>query len=177
MKVHTTALEGILIIDPDVFGDDRGFFLETYNKKKYQEAGINCEFVQDNHSRSIKGVIRGLHYQRYPGQAKLVRCTKGRIFDVAVDIRKGSKTFGKWIGIELSEENKRQIFIPVGFAHGFATMEDLNDVMYKCSNPYDPKTESGIAWNDRTIGVEWPITDPIISNRDSNNPTLNDIEK
>ena len=166
MKKIETALDKVLIIEPDVFGDDRGFFLESYTKWKYENLGIDCEFVQDNHSRSVKGVIRGLHFQREPGQAKLVRCTKGRIFDVAVDIRALSPTFGEWIGVELSERNKLQLYIPVGFAHGFAALDDLNDVQYKCDSFYDPETEDQIAWNDPDIGIEWPVKEPIISERD-----------
>ena len=172
MKKIETDLEGVWIIEPDVFGDERGFFLESYSKRKYEELGIKCEFVQDNHSRSSKGVIRGLHYQSHPGQDKLIRCTRGRIFDVAVDIRKGSKTFGKWISVILSEQNKKQLFIPKGFAHGFATLDEDNEVLYKCSAHYDPETESGYMWNDPKINVKWPIKDPMISERDQNNPNL-----
>ena len=166
LKINKGELEGLLIIEPDVYEDERGFFMESWNKRKYEEAGIDCEFVQDNHSSSVRGVIRGLHFQTHPGQAKLVRCTRGKIWDVAVDLREGSKTYKKWFGVELSEHNKKQFFIPVGFAHGFAALDEVNDVQYKCSSFYDPETESGIAWEDPEIGIDWPIEDPLISQRD-----------
>lgn len=177
MKVEETKLEGVLIIEPDVFGDSRGFFLETYQKERYEEHGIKCDFVQDNHSRSVKGTIRGLHFQVSPAQDKLVRVTRGRVFDVAVDIRKDSPTFGEWVGVDLSEENKKQLFVPIGFAHGFCALEDTNDFEYKCSSYYNPKTEIGIAWNDPDIGVEWPIENPILSERDKNNQSFQEYKK
>ncbi|MCB9883794.1 MAG: dTDP-4-dehydrorhamnose 3,5-epimerase [Planctomycetes bacterium] len=172
MKVLKTDLEGLLLIEPQVFGDDRGFFLETYHKPRFHEAGITCEFVQDNHSRSVKDTLRGLHFQKEPGQAKLVRAVRGSIFDVAVDIRPDSPTFGKWVGYELSEQNHRMLFVPIGFAHGFVVTSDVADVSYKCSWVYVPETEAGIMWNDPDVGVEWPVANPLLSNRDQGNPTL-----
>ncbi len=169
MKVIKTELEGVIIIEPDVFEDERGFFMESYSKKKYEVIGITSDFVQDNHSRSVKGVVRGLHYQSFPGQAKLVRCIKGKIWDVAVDIRKDSTTLGKFVGVELSEKNRKQLFVPADFAHGFASMGRVNDVFYKCGTYYDQKTEYGIAWNDPDISVKWPVKDPIVSDRDRKN--------
>ena len=160
------GLEGLVIVEPRVFRDDRGFFLEPYHAPRYKAAGIDVDFVQDNHSFSTRGVLRGLHFQKSPGQAKLIRCARGRIWDVAVDIRPGSSTFGKWWGLELDSEAHRQLFIPVGFAHGFCVLSEEAEVMYKCSRVYDPVTESGILWNDAEIGVEWPVQDPIVSERD-----------
>jgi len=172
LRIHKTKIEGPLIIEPDVFKDERGFFMESWSKKKFTDIGLDVDFLQDNHSRSIGNVVRGLHFQTFPGQAKLVRCVRGKIWDVAVDIRKDSPTIGKWAGVELSEENKRMFFIPVGFAHGFATLDDLNDVLYKCSSLYDPKTESGIAWNDPDIGVDWKLRNPLLSRRDMENQSF-----
>jgi dTDP-4-dehydrorhamnose 3,5-epimerase len=170
-----TFLPGVKIIDPKVFGDHRGWFMETYSNKLFQQAGIDVNFVQDNHSFSaIKGTLRGLHYQLKPkAQAKLIRCTKGAIFDVAVDIRKGSPTFAKWFGIILSEDNKRQLFIPKGFAHGFMTLMDDVEVQYKVDELYAPESDCGISWNDKAIGIKWPndIT-PILSVKDKNAPPL-----
>lgn len=170
MKVEKTELDGVLIITPDVFEDERGFFFESYNKKKLAEAGINDEFVQDNHSKSIKNTVRGLHYQSSPGEAKLTRCTKGKVFDVIVDIRPDSPTFGKWIGTELSAENKRQVYIPIGCAHGFCVLSDEAEFQYKVTAYYHKETDVGIAWNDPDLGVEWPLDgEAIISERDKNN--------
>lgn len=150
------GIDGLCVIEPTVHGDERGYFMETYNKRDMEEAGLSMEFVQDNQSKSVKGVLRGLHYQiNYP-QGKLVRVTKGCVFDVAVDIRKGSKTYGKWFGVELSEENKKQFYIPTGFAHGFLVLSDEAEFCYKCTDFYHPNDEGGIAWNDPTIGIEWP---------------------
>lgn len=172
MNVIPGGLAGLLVIEPKVFKDDRGFFFEPYNHKRYQSAGIEPEFVQDNHSQSTQGVLRGLHFQTSPGQAKLLRCTRGRIWDVAVDIRPQSPTFGKWWSVELDAERHRQLFIPVGFAHGFCVLSDVAEVLYKCSSVYDPVTESGIAWNDPEIDVRWPLSNPIISQRDTTNQSF-----
>lgn len=172
MNVIPGGLEGLLVIEPKVFRDDRGFFLEPYNAARYKSKGIDVDFVQDNHSFSTQGVLRGLHFQKNPGQAKLMRCGRGRIWDVAVDIRKGSPTFGKWWGLELDAQTHRQLFIPVGFAHGFCVLSEEAEVLYKCSSVYDPVTESGIAWDDPDIGVPWPVEKPVISQRDTGNQSL-----
>jgi dTDP-4-dehydrorhamnose 3,5-epimerase len=175
MKTHvtTTPLEGLLIVDIDYFHDDRGFFIESWHKKDFAEAGLAFEFVQDSHSRSSRRVIRGLHYQdmRAP-MAKLIRCTVGRILDVAVDLRVNSATFGRWFGIELSAENKTQVLVPVGFAHGFATLSDVCEVQYRQTGFYQPACEGGVAWNDPDIDIQWPYTDPILSKRDQNQQFL-----
>ena len=166
MKVTAGELEGLLLIEPQVFGDERGFFLEAYSASRYRAAGIEAVFVQDNHSRSLRGTLRGLHYQSSPGQAKLVRVTWGRVFDVAVDIRAGSPTLGRWTGVELDAESHRQLFIPAGFAHGFCVLSDAAEVQYKVSSEYDASTECSIRYDDPDIGVGWPVTDPILSARD-----------
>ena len=155
-KRTDTSIDGVCIIEPTVFGDDRGYFMETYSKADFEEIGINCEFVQDNQSKSKKGVLRGLHYQKENTQAKLVRCISGEVFDVAVDLRKGSKTFGKWEGVILSAENKKMFFIPKGFAHGFLVLSDTAEFAYKCDDIYNPKAEAGVKWNDPDIGIIWP---------------------
>ncbi len=162
-------IEGLKIIEPTVFGDTRGYFMETYNQKDYQEAGIAVNFVQDNQSCSKKGVLRGLHFQIQFPQDKLVRVVSGEVFDVAVDLRPGSKTYGKWFGVVLSAENKKQFFIPKNFAHGFLVLSDLAEFAYKCTDFYHPNDEGGLAWNDKEIGVEWPIPEEmelIISEKD-----------
>jgi dTDP-4-dehydrorhamnose 3,5-epimerase len=166
--LETIALElsGLLLIRPKVFRDERGWFLETFEEARYREIGVSERFVQDNHSRSTKGTLRGLHYQGIPGQAKLVRASVGRILDVAVDIRPDSPTFGKWVGVELSAENHEQLFVPIGFAHGFCVLSDVAEVQYKVSAPYDAKEERTIAWNDPDIGVLWPVESPVLSARD-----------
>lgn len=174
MKFVATAIPGVFIIEPSVFGDHRGFFLETYRKDRFLAAGIDVDFVQDNHSRSTRGVLRGLHYQEPNAQGKLVRTLSGVIFDVAVDIRRGSPTFGKWVGVELSAENKRQLWVPRGFAHGFAVISEIAEVAYKCTNYYDPGSEKGILWNDPHIGIEWPVTNPTLSDKDAKAPRLAD---
>lgn len=166
------GIPGLVVVEPRVFRDDRGFFFEPYNAPRYKAGGIEVDFVQDNHSFSTKGVLRGLHFQKSPGQAKLVRCARGRIWDVAVDIREGSPTFGTWWGLELDSESHRQLFIPAGFAHGFCVLSDEAEVMYKCSSVYDPATEAGIRWDDPEIAVGWPVQDPAISERDTKAPTL-----
>lgn len=170
-----TSLPGVLVIEPDVFKDERGFFMETFNQRKYAKAGLNLVFVQDNHSHSRKGTLRGLHYQLHHPQAKLVYVVTGEILDVAVDIRRGSPTFGQWVGTVLSAENKRQIFVPEGFAHGFCIQTETADVIYKCTDLYHPGDDYGIFWADPTIGINWPIGDPSLSNKDSKNPKLSEI--
>ncbi|ECZ6306214.1 dTDP-4-dehydrorhamnose 3,5-epimerase [Salmonella enterica] len=170
MNVIKTEISDVLIFEPKVFSDERGFFMESFNQKVFEEAvGRKIEFVQDNHSKSTKGVLRGLHYQVEPyAQGKLVRCIAGEVFDVAVDIRKDSETFGKWIGVNLSSENKRQLWIPEGFAHGFLVLSDSADFLYKTSNYYSPIHERGIVWNDPTININWPIKiDKILSEKDT----------
>jgi dTDP-4-dehydrorhamnose 3,5-epimerase len=166
MEVINLTLPGLKLIKPRVFADNRGFFLESYQEARYREAGIDCPFVQDNHSRSGKDTLRGLHYQSQPGQAKLIRVAFGRIFDVAVDIRPDSPTFGKWEGVYLDGEQHHQLFIPVGFAHGFCVVSESADVLYKASNVYNPATECSLAWNDPSVGVAWPSTQPNLSARD-----------
>jgi dTDP-4-dehydrorhamnose 3,5-epimerase len=161
-----------LLIEPKILGDERGFFMETYRLDTFRAAGIVDAFVQDNHSRSARGVLRGLHYQEPNGQGKLVRCTRGAIFDVAVDIRRGSPAFGRWFGIELSEANKWMLWIPPGFAHGFCAMEDGSDLVYKCTTLYDQPSDRAILWNDPDIGIDWPIAEPVLSAKDSMAPRL-----
>lgn len=158
MNVIATALPEVLILEPKVFGDARGFFLESFNQKTFSEVtGTNCTFVQDNHSRSARGVLRGLHYQIRQAQGKLVRVTRGSVYDVAVDIRKGSPNFGKWVGVELSEENQRQLWVPPGFAHGFLVTSESADFLYKTTDYYAPQHERSIAWNDPALGIDWPV--------------------
>jgi dTDP-4-dehydrorhamnose 3,5-epimerase len=177
MKVIETHLEGVLIIEPDVFGDHRGFFLESYQKKRYQQAGINFDFVQDNHSRSSHGVLRGLHFQIKNPQGKLVSCTRGVVFDVAVDINPKSPTCGQYVGIELSEENHKQLWIPPGFAHGFCVISDFADFHYKCTDYYDPDDEGGLIWNDPDIAIDWPIIQPKLSPKDLINKSFKALMK
>lgn len=168
-----------LLLETDRYSDHRGFFAETYSRKKYMKFGINVEFVQDNHSLSREvGILRGLHFQAPPhAQIKLVRCGRGAIFDVAVDIRRGSPTYGQWVGYELTAENGYQLYVPVGFAHGFVTLEPDSEIIYKCSDYYAPETEGSVLWNDPDIGVDWPIIEmPILSNKDSRAPALVDFE-
>ena len=167
-----TELEGVVLVEPEVFGDERGFLVETFSRPGWRELGIDVEFVQDNHSRSRGGILRGLHFQTEPGQAKLVRCVRGRIWDVAVDLRRDSPTHRRWEGHELDDERHRQLFVPVGFAHGFCALSDVADVAYKLSSLYDPATEAGIAWDDPDVGVAWPLDEPQISERDRNAPRL-----
>ncbi|MEQ8277401.1 MAG: dTDP-4-dehydrorhamnose 3,5-epimerase [Deltaproteobacteria bacterium] len=172
MNVVETELPGVKIIEPRIFEDKRGFFLEVYNEARYHEAGIDIRWLQDNHSKSRKGTLRGLHYQVENAQDKLVWAVKGEAFDVAVDIRPGSATFGKWTGVVLSAEKKNQILVPKGFAHGFCVLSDECEIMYKCSDVYNREGEGGIIWNDPTIGIDWPISDPILSDKDAALPTL-----
>lgn len=167
----------IVLIEPKVFGDERGFFMENYKYSEFADFGIDVKFIQDNHSKSIKNVLRGLHFQKLPkAQAKLVRCTRGEIFDVAVDIRKGSPTFGKWVGETLSEKNKKMLYVPIGFAHAFCVLSDEAEINYKSSDEYSPKNERAIAWNDPTINIEWPIENPIVSEKDAKNDSLDEVE-
>lgn len=172
MKFIETSLPDVILIEPDVFRDDRGFFMETFHQRKYAEAGIDRAFVQDNFSHSKRGTLRGLHYQLRQPQGKLVHVTAGEIFDVAVDIRRGSPTFGKWAGSLLSSKNRLQMFIPEGFAHGFCVTSETADVLYKCSDLYAPDDDRGLFWADPTIGIDWPIQTPILSKKDSLNPEL-----
>lgn len=177
MKVIDTAIPDVKIIEPKVFGDERGFFLETFHLKRYQEMlGINLDFVQDNHSRSTKGVLRGLHFQKTKPQGKLVRVVRGEVFDVAVDIRKGSPTFGKWEGVILSEENKRQFWVPPGFAHGFLVLSDIADFEYKCTDYYDASDEGSLLWSDPELDIDWPNVSEIkTSQKDSAAGLLSDL--
>ncbi|MWV26995.1 dTDP-4-dehydrorhamnose 3,5-epimerase [Aurantiacibacter rhizosphaerae] len=157
MKIVKTAIDGPVIIEPQVFGDERGFFMESWNAAKFAEAGLDIDFVQDNHSRSQKGVLRGMHFQNLGPQGKLVRVVNGSVFDVAVDLRRSSPDFGKWVGVELSAANKRMFWVPQGFAHGFLTLEDDTDFLYKCDAPYAPQNEHSLAWDDPDVGIEWPL--------------------
>ncbi|MFN8141268.1 MAG: dTDP-4-dehydrorhamnose 3,5-epimerase, partial [Solirubrobacterales bacterium] len=168
-------LEGLALIEPQVFGDERGFFVETFSRDAWRELGVEADFVQHNHSRSSKGTLRGLHFQTSPGQAKLLRCPRGKIFDVAVDLRRDSATYGKWEGYVLDDEKHHQLYVPVGFAHGFCVLSELADVTYLVSSLYDPETEAGIRWNDPEIGVEWPVGEPLLSQRDIEAPTLGEV--
>lgn len=172
MKIQDLELEGAKLIHPQVFRDRRGFFLELFNHTRYKEAGIDIKFPQDNLSYSKYGTIRGMHYQTEPGQAKLIKVIKGRIFDVFVDVRKGSKTFGKWQGVYLSEEENQQLFLPVGFAHGFCCMSDETYLMYKVSSQYNPNTEKAFRFDDPEVGIQWPIVNPILSDRDLSAPSF-----
>jgi dTDP-4-dehydrorhamnose 3,5-epimerase len=170
-----TKIEGLVLLEPAVHGDARGFMVETFRSDAWTGLGVDVDFVQHNHSRSSKSTLRGLHFQTDPGQAKLVRCPRGAIFDVAVDLRRGSPTYGEWEGHVLDDEKHRQLFIPVGFGHGFAVLSDVADVTYLVSSTYDPATKSGIAWDDPGVGVEWPVPEPLLSERDKSAPTLSEI--
>jgi dTDP-4-dehydrorhamnose 3,5-epimerase len=170
-----TELDGVVLLEPEVHGDERGFMVETYRRDSWAELGVGVEFVQQNHSRSSRGTLRGLHFQTEPGQAKLVRCPRGEIFDVAVDLRRDSSTYGGWEGHVLDDERHRQLFVPAGFGHGFAVLSDVADVAYQLSSTYDPTTESGIAWDDPDVGVEWPLAEPLLSERDRRAPTLAEV--
>jgi dTDP-4-dehydrorhamnose 3,5-epimerase len=172
LKITPTRLSGVVIVEPDVHGDKRGFFLETYHQGKYRDAGLPEAFVQDNHSHSAAGTLRGLHAQSARPQGKLVRAVKGEMFDVAVDIRRGSPSFAQWVGVSLSGDNFRQLYIPPGFAHGFCVTSEEVDVEYKCTDFYAPEDEIGIAWNDPEIGIEWPVSDPLLSDKDGSAPCL-----
>ena len=173
--VTQTDLPGVLIFEPDRFKDERGFFMETYNQQRYGSLGLSCDFVQDNHSLSHREVLRGLHYQLKHPQGKFVYVVRGEIFDVAVDIRQGSPTFCKWAGVRLSVENKKQLYIPEGFAHGFFVLSERADVLYKCTEVYRPDDEYGIIWSDRQIGIDWPEGNPILSDKDAELPSMAEI--
>ena len=175
MKVIETALPGVLIIEPKAFGDHRGFFLETFQVERYREAGITLPFVQDNHSRSQRGVLRGLHFQKTRPQGKLVSVSRGAVYDVAVDIDPSSATYGKFVGVELNDDNHRQMWVPPGYAHGFCVLSEVADFQYKCTDFYFPADEGGLAWNDPDVGISWPIEAPQLSAKDANNPRLRDF--
>lgn len=174
-EVIETGLDGPILVKPAVHEDSRGFFVESYRANLWRELGIGPEFVQQNHSRSARGTLRGIHFQTEPGQAKLVRCARGRIFDVAVDLRSSSPSFGEWEGFVLDDESHHQLFIPVGFGHGFCVLSEEADVTYLVSSYFDPETEAGIRWDDPDVGVDWPVDEPIISDRDREAPTLAEI--
>lgn len=179
MQIEKTPLDGLLILTPRRFGDARGFFCESWNRARMAEAGLDYDFVQDNHSMSMAaGTLRGLHYQRPPhAQAKLVRCGRGRLWDVAVDIRAGSPTYGRWFGTELSFDNGRQLLIPAGFLHGFTTLEPETEIVYKCTDYYAPDCDGAVAWNDPALGIDWPLSgDPVLSDKDAKAPLLADID-
>lgn len=175
MKIIETSIEDVLIFEPGVFGDPRGFFMETWSRDRYRDAGLDVEFLQDNVSSSSRGVLRGLHYQYPQAQGKLVQVLRGEVLDVAVDIRVGSPTFGKVETCLLSEENHRQFYVPAGFAHGFCVLSEMALFLYKCTEFYNAKTEGGVLWNDPDIGIDWPVTDPLLSEKDAKLPLLKDI--
>lgn len=180
MNVIETELHGVKILEPAVFGDERGFFLESWNRELFQANNLPTSFVQDNHSRSAQGILRGLHYQTQHTQGKLVRVTSGAVFDVAVDIRIASPSFGKWVGVELSESNHRMLWVPEGFAHGFYVMSEFADFLYKCTDRYDPESECAIRWDDPKIGIEWPLVDgnpPLCSSKDIDGYSFDDAPK
>ncbi len=172
-----TGFDGLWVIEPKVYGDDRGFFMETYNKVEFSAKGIPTEFVQDNHSKSQKGVMRALHFQKKYPQGKLVRVTKGSVWDVGVDMRKDSKTYGQWYGVEISAENKKMFYLPPGFAHGFVALEDDTEFLYKCTEVYHPEDEGGIIWNDPDLNIKWPIDfEPILSDKDKEHPKFTSVQ-
>lgn len=176
---HPTGLAGLIVIEPQVFADHRGYFMETYHQKQFTAAGLAAVFVQDNHSQSVKGVLRGLHFQKERQQGKLVRVVRGEIFDVAVDLRKGSPTYKRWYGVNLSADNKRSLYIPEGFAHGFLTLSEVADFVYKCTDFYHPEDEGGLAWNDPEIGIKWPlerVEKVTLSEKDQRYPSLSQIK-
>lgn len=175
MKVIETQLPGVLIFEPKVFGDQRGFFTETFQQQRYSEAGLDLPFVQDNHSRSARGVLRGLHFQRSRPQGKLVRVSRGAVYDVAVDINPKSPTCGQYVGVELNDENHRQLWVPPGYAHGFCVLSDVADFIYKCTDYYFPDDEGGLLWNDTDVQIAWPIENPQLSAKDQLNPTLSQL--
>ena len=177
MRVEKTALEGLLLIEPQRFGDERGFFLESFHLIHYREAGITAQFVQDNHSRSGQGVLRGLHFTVKRPQAQIVTVMRGCIFDVAVDLRRGSPTFGRWFGAQLSEDGPRQLYMAAGFAHGFCVLSEMADLHYKVGQYYDPSDEGGLLWNDPDIGINWPVAAPRVSSRDAAYPILRKLNR
>ena len=171
-----TEIPDLVLLEATAHGDERGFLVESFREDDWAEHGVAGPFVQENHSRSAKGILRGLHFQTSPGQAKLVRCVRGAIWDVAVDLRRDSPTYKQWEGVELSDQNQRQFYVPVGFGHGFCVLSDVADVAYKLTSYYDPATETGIKWDDPDVGVEWPVADPQLSERDQSAPALTEIE-
>jgi dTDP-4-dehydrorhamnose 3,5-epimerase len=175
MKSLPTKLEGVVLLEPTVHGDERGFMVETFSRDTWAAAGVDVEFVQQNHSRSSQGTLRGIHFQTEPGQAKLVRCARGAVLDVAVDLRRDSPTYGQWEAHVLDDVKHRQLFVPVGFGHGFAVLSEVADFTYQLSSLYDPLTEAGIAWDDPEVGVDWQVSEPLLSERDKSAPTLNEI--
>jgi dTDP-4-dehydrorhamnose 3,5-epimerase len=176
-KFKKLNIPGLILIEPQVFEDERGFFLETYKEKDFKKNGIKEKFLQENHSKSKKGVLRGLHFQKEPfAQGKLIRVIRGEIFDVAVDIRKRSKTYGKWLGINLSDKNKKMLYIPPGFAHGFCVLSNFAEVVYKCTKPYSLKHEGGIRWDDKALNIKWPVKNPIVSKKDLKWPPFKDLK-
>ena len=175
MKVIETQLAGVLIVEPKVFGDHRGFFLETFQVERYRDVGIGLPFVQDNHSRSQRGVLRGLHFQRTRPQGKLVSVSRGAVYDVAVDINPDSPTCGQYVGVELNDENHRQLWVPPGYAHGFCVLSEVADFQYKCTDYYQPEDEGGLLWNDPDVGIPWPVAEPQLSAKDQLNPRLRDL--
>jgi dTDP-4-dehydrorhamnose 3,5-epimerase len=177
MKIEKTDLPGVLVLTPKVFGDERGFFLESFNKREFQQAGIEQEFVQDNHSKSTQGVVRGLHYQKKFPQGKLIRVIQGEVLDVIVDIRRGSPTFSRWISILLSAENKKQVWIPGGLAHGFAVISETAELCYKATDYYHPEDEAGIRWNDLQLNINWQVKNPLLSEKDRQLPFLDEAEE
>ncbi len=175
MKIIETPLDGVLIVEPDVYQDKRGFFMETHNLRRYREAGLNHVFVQDNLSYSVRGTLRGMHYQLNKPQAKLVQAIAGRIYDVVIDIRIGSPTFKKWFGVELSQENKKQLFVGHGLAHGFCVLSEAAVVTYKCTDFYDPHDEGGLLWSDPELSIDWPVSDPLLSPKDGASPKISEL--
>lgn len=175
LQILPTRLSGLVLVEPRLFGDERGFFLETFSRERYAAVGIDVDFVQDNHSRSGRGALRGLHFQTDPGQPKLVRCARGSVYDVVVDVRRSSPTFGEWEAFELDDRSHRQLFIPVGFAHGLCATSEIADFVYKVGSYFDAATEAGIAWDDPELGIPWPLADPVVSERDRSNPRLSEI--
>jgi dTDP-4-dehydrorhamnose 3,5-epimerase len=175
MKITTCELEGLLVIEPDVYGDHRGFFVESWNRKRYFDAGIEADFVQDNFSFSQRGTLRGMHFQNPLPQGKLVSVWQGEVFDVVVDVRRASRTFGRWVGVTLTSENKRQFYVPPGFAHGFAVVSETALFHYKCTEIYSPRNELGFRWDDPDIGIQWPVAAPTLSQRDAKAPLLKDL--
>ncbi len=171
-----TEIPDLVLLEPAAHGDDRGFLLESFRESDWAEHGVEGPFVQENHSRSGKGILRGLHFQTSPGQGKLVRCVRGAIWDVAVDLRRDSPTYKRWEGVELTDENHRQLYVPIGFGHGFCVLSEIADVAYKLTSYYDPDTEAGIRWDDPDVGVDWPVSDPRLSERDKSGPALSEIE-
>ena len=177
LRIEALELPGLLLFSPQVHRDDRGYFLETYRQNVYEQSGLTTRFVQDNHSRSVRGAVRGLHYQLLKPQGKLVRAARGSVFDVAVDVRRGSPQFGRWVGVVLDDVSHRQLYIPPGFAHGFCVMSESADVIYKCTEYFDASSERGVLWDDPDIGIEWPLAcAPIVSEKDRGNPRLGDAE-